>query len=275
MRAQLKSLHVYPLKSACGIEHSHSIATRWGLDGDRRFMLATPEGRFLTQREYPRMALLNPRVGATSLDLEAPGSNPLRLNLDAAFKQTTVRIWDDECRAYDLGDSAAAWCSDFLETRCRLVRFDETHLRLSNAAWCQGVEAPNRFSDGFPFLVIGSASLAELNQRLAIPLPMNRFRPNLVIDGWEPYAEDRIDELQIGAVRLKLVKPCTRCRITATDQGTGVFQGDEPLRTLKNYRMDRALHGVLFGQNAILIDGDGGTLRCGEEVSVSWKSAAA
>jgi uncharacterized protein YcbX len=272
--AYLKSLHVYPLKSGRGFDYERATATRSGLEGDRRFMLTTPEGRFLTQREHPRMALLVPRVDARSMILEAPGRSPLKVELGGAATSRSVRIWDDDCLAYDLGEAAAQWLGDYLGAPCRLVRFDDAHQRLSNARWTQGIEAPNRFSDGFPFLVIGSASLTELNQRLPTPLPMNRFRPNLVIEGWEPYAEDRVDELQIGAVRLKLVKPCTRCRITATEQSTGVFEGDEPLRTLKQYRMDHTLHGVLFGQNAILIDGDGAELACGQSVSVRWKAAA-
>jgi len=272
--AYLKSLHVYPLKSARGFEPAQAIATRAGLMGDRRFMLTTPEGRFLTQREHPRMALLVPTVGESSFSLEAPGRAPLSVDLGATRLAHTVRIWDDECQAFDLGNGAAGWLSDYLGAPCRLVRFDDAHQRLSNNKWTQGIEAPTRFSDGFPFLVIGSASLADLNQRLPTPLPMNRFRPNLVIEGWEPYDEDRVDELQIGAVRLKLVKPCTRCRITATEQSTGVFEGDEPLRTLKHYRMDHELHGVLFGQNAILVEGDGALLSQGAAVSVRSKPAA-
>jgi hypothetical protein len=270
----LKSLHVYPLKSGRGFERERETATRWGLSGDRRFMLATPEGRFITQREQPHLALLIPRIEGEQLTLEAPGRASLALDLTAIGSPFTVQIWKDSCQALDLGPRAAEWVSEYLGTPCRLVRFDDAYQRLSSAEWCHGIEAPTRFSDGFPFLVIGTASLADLNRRLPVPLPMNRFRPNLVIEGWEPYDEDRVDELQIGAVRLKLVKPCTRCRITATDQVTGIFQGDEPLRTLKNYRMDHALHGVIFGQNAILVDGDGAQLRCGESVAVRWKSHA-
>jgi uncharacterized protein len=272
--AFLKSLHVYPLKSARGFERTREIATRRGLSGDRRFMLTTPEGRFMTQREHPRLALLVPHVAGMQLRLEAPGCPSLDVDLAAAAVSRTVQIWSDHCQALDLGESAAAWVSDFLATPCRLVRFDDSQQRLSSAEWCGDIQAPNQFSDGFPFLVIGSASLEDLNRRLDTPLPMNRFRPNLVIEGWEPYDEDRVDELQIGAVRLKLVKPCARCRITATDQISGVFHGEEPLRTLKSYRMDHTLHGVLFGQNAILIDGDGAQLQCGDAVAVRWRSAA-
>lgn len=270
----LKSLHVYPLKSGRGFARESEIATRSGLSGDRRFMLATPEGRFITQREQPRLALLVPQIEDQRLRLTAPDRAALELDLGATGSPCTVQIWKDTCQAQDLGAHAAQWVSDFLATPCKLVRFDDAHPRFSSPEWCEGIETPTRFTDGFPFLVIGTASLADLNQRLPKPLPMNRFRPSLVIEGLEPYAEDRIDELQIGAVRLRLVKACTRCRITATDQLSGVFEGEEPLRTLKSYRMDHALHGVIFGQNAILVEGDGAQLRCGEPVTVRWNAAA-
>jgi uncharacterized protein YcbX len=270
----LKSLHVYPLKSGRGFEREQEIATRRGLRDDRRFMLTTPAGRFLTQREYPRLALLVPHVESTRLTIDAPGCAPLKVELGKTEIPRMVQIWKDTCQALDLGERAAAWVSEFLSIACRLVCFDDSQQRLSSAEWCQGIEAWNRFSDGFPFLVIGTGSLDDLNRRLPTPLPMTRFRPNLVIEGLDPYEEDQIDVLQLGAVRLKLVKPCTRCRITATDQMTGEFQGDEPLRTLKSYRMDHALHGVLFGQNAILIDGDGAHLHRGDTATIRRKTPA-
>jgi len=273
-QAFLKSLHVYPLKSGRGFARESEIATRSGLRGDRRFMLTTPEGRFITQREQPPLALLDPALEGLQLTLTAPGRAALEIDLAASASPCTVQIWKDTCQAFDLGAEAAQWLSDYLQSPCKLVRFDEAHPRFSSPEWCQGIETPTRFTDGFPFLVISCASLADLNQRLTKPLPMNRFRPSLVIEGLGAYDEDRIDELQIGAVRLRLVKPCTRCRITATDQLTGVFEGDEPLRTLKGYRMDHALHGVIFGQNAILVEGDGAQLQCGEQVKVRWKPDA-
>lgn len=130
----------------------------------------------------------------------------------------------------------------------------------------------NRFTDGFPLLALSNASLADLNARLARPLPMNRFRPNLVLDGLEPYAEDCIDELYTDGVTLKIVKPCTRCSITTTDQDAAQRDGDEPLRTLKGYRYDPKLNGVLFGQNTIVVAGIGAILHRDQALQVRWKS---
>jgi uncharacterized protein YcbX len=126
------------------------------------------------------------------------------------------------------------------------------------------VQAPNQFSDGFPLLVLSQASLDDLNARVGRVLPINRFRPNILIDGVEPYTEDRIEELRIGAITLRIVKPCTRCVITTTDQQQGVRDGDEPLRTLRSYRYDSNLQGVAFGQNAIIVGGVGEQMTLGQ-----------
>jgi uncharacterized protein YcbX len=155
---------------------------------------------------------------------------------------------------------------------CRLVRFDPTHRRLSAREWTGEVEAENRFTDGFPMLAVSASSLADLNRRLARPLPVNRFRPNILLDGLPPYAEDRIDELCGAGLRLKLVKPCTRCRITLTNQDTGELEGDEPLRTLRGYRYDAGLHGVCFGQNIVVVEGVGARLRRGQRLQVRWRA---
>jgi uncharacterized protein len=154
------------------------------------------------------------------------------------------------------------------------VRFDPAQRRLSERDWTGQYQAENRFSDGFPLLALSAASLADLNSRLAVRLPMNRFRPNIVLEGLSPYDEDRIDELCGAGVRLKLVKACTRCRITATNQNTGELEGDEPLRTLRTYRYDAQLHGVCFGQNAIVVEGNGATLRRGELLAIRWRQQA-
>ena len=166
---------------------------------------------------------------------------------------------------------AAAWLEAFLERECRLVRFDPQHRRLSARIWTGDLEAENRFSDGFPVLVIGQASLVDLNSRLERPLPMNRFRPNIVMEGLGAYEEDRIDELYDDTVTFRLVKACTRCKVTTTDQETAGLDGKEPLQTLKSYRFDAKLHGVIFGQNAIVVRGSGSTLRRGQELQVRWK----
>lgn len=275
MSATIVALHCYPLKSARGLDLPQAQLTPAGIAHDRRWMLISASGRFLTQRELPRMALIQPRVSAGELLLQAPDMPPLRVPLEQAHRIVTVQVWKDECPALDEGDAAAQWCSRLLQRECRLVRFDPEHRRLSSRAWTGTIEAENRFSDGFPLLVISRASLADLNARLATPLPMNRFRPNIVLDGIGPYEEDQIDELFCDEVRLRIVKPCTRCRITTTDQARGELDGEEPLRTLKSYRYDAQLRGVLFGQNAVIVQGLNAVLRCGQTLQVRWKQQQA
>jgi uncharacterized protein YcbX len=151
------------------------------------------------------------------------------------------------------------------------VRFDQSRKRVSSPEWTQGVEAVTQFSDAFPWLIISQASLDDLNARLPEALPMNRFRPNIVLAGVSPYAEDRAHELRLGKVILRMVKPCTRCAIPTTDQETAERKSDQPLRALKAYRFDKKLKGVLFGQNAILVAGAGDTVKVGQKIEISWK----
>jgi uncharacterized protein YcbX len=267
----LHSLHVYPLKSARGIDLAAAELTATGLAGDRRWMLVNADGRFLTQREQPQLARVRTALQGSALLLGAPGLPSLSIDGAASGVPRRVRVWNDECEALDAGDAAADWASRAIGTDCRLVRFDARRARLSPEAWTGGIAAPNQFSDGFPLLVTTLASLAQLNGRLAAPLPMNRFRPNLALAGLEPWDEDRIAELRIGPARLRLVKPCTRCRITTIDQDSGTPTGEEPLQTLKGYRYDAALRGILFGVNAIILAGVGATLRAGDAVEVQWR----
>ena len=180
-------------------------------------------------------------------------------------------MWKFHGRGIDCGDAAAAWVSQFLDTPLRLVRFDPDVPRECSPEWTPGAHAITEFSDGYPILVISRASLADLNSRLPQALPMERFRPNVVIDGVDAYDEDRMHELRAGPVTLRIVKPCMRCSITTTDQQRGAVDGVEPLRTLKEYRYDPHLHGVAFGQNAIIVDGVGEQLQVGQRFEVSWK----
>jgi len=268
---RLQSLHIYPLKSARGIELARATLTPTGLDHDRHWLLVDPQGRFLTQREHPRLATLRPVLRAGSLELNAPGLPALDVADAGAGPACRVRIWNDECAAIDAGAVAADWVSRATGTACRLVRFDTRQTRLSAREWTGALAAPNQFSDGFPLLIASQASLDELNSRLPRALPMNRFRPNLVLAGLAPWDEDRIAELDIGAVRLRLVKPCTRCRITTIDQDAGLPAGEEPLRTLKGYRYDAALRGILFAWNAVIVAGSGTTLAPGQTVLPHWR----
>jgi uncharacterized protein YcbX len=269
--ARIAALFVYPVKSARGIALDGAVLTRAGLADDRRWMLVGSNGRFLTQRELPRLALLVPGLSDSTLRLQAPGMPEIAVALDWHGERRRVSVWGHECDALDEGAAVADWLRQFLDRDCRLVRFDPAHRRLSAREWTGDAEAENQFSDGFPLLAVSTGSLAELNSRLAEPLPMNRFRPNIVLEGLEAFDEDRIDELSAGSIRLKPVKACTRCSITTTNQDTGSVAGDEPLRTLKGYRYDAALHGVCFGQNLIVAAGAGARLQRGQTLQLQWK----
>lgn len=250
----IASLFVYPVKSCRGIELRQAHLTPRGLQYDREWMVVSHDGRFLTQREAPRLALVGAALHDDRLELSAPGLPGLTVSLQrpSGAASVEVTVWRDHVLAVDEGQAAADWLGEHLRREVRLVRFDDARTRPTDPAWSQGLAGSSAFSDGYPVLVLSRASLDDLNARLPSPLPLDRFRPNVYLDGCAPYAEDSIRGLESGQARLRMVKPCTRCIITTTDQATAVPQGDEPLRTLKSYRWDGALHGVKFGQNAIV-----------------------
>lgn len=276
---RIASLHLYPLKSCRGIALDAAVLGRAGLEhggaADREWMVVDLRGRFLTQREAPRMALITPALEGASLVLRAPGMQALHVPLDIAFGRSAtleVQVWNHACRAFDEGDEAARWLSQFLSRPLRLARFDPGHKRASNRERSGGVEALNRFSDGYPMLLVSRASLADLNDRLLEngheALPMDRFRPNIVIDDVGPFDEDRFVSLTDGEVVLKPVKPCPRCPIPSIDQATGL-RGADPLDILARYRNDPAL-GVIFGQNTIAAGGLGARLEVGQRFVAEW-----
>lgn len=269
----ITALYAYPVKSCRGIALDRVTLTPAGFPHDREWMIVRGDGRFVTQREEPRLALIEPSLDAGTLELRAPGMSVLTLPREHAGESLEVRCWRDVCAAFDAGEEAARWLADFLGAPHRLVRFDARHRRPSAPAWTQGLEALNRFSDGFPWLLIGEASLQDLNDRLAVKgiarLPMNRFRPNIVLAGLPPYGEDEVHEFMIDGARLRVVKPCTRCIIPTTDQATGTRAGIEPLATLRQYRFEASLKGVLFGQNLVLAAGTGCELRVGQRVTAT------
>lgn len=270
-QAVLSALHIYPIKSCRGIQLDAARLTPTGLSGDRHWMLVRPSGRFVTQRELPRMALITTALGERALMLAAPGMSPLSVAREQDGESVAVTVWGFAGRGIDCGEEAAYWCTSFLGTPLRLMRFDASAPRECSTDWTGGVRALTEFSDGFPILVISRASLAELNSRLPKALPMERFRPNLVLDGVGAYDEDRIHELRAEGIAIRIVKPCTRCAITTTEQSTGERDGVEPLATLKTYRFDAGLRGVMFGQNAIVVSGACATLRQGQQFEVVWR----
>lgn len=276
--SRIARLFVYPVKSCAGVELGEAVLTETGLDLDRAWMVVDEHGEFLTQRQLPRMALVRPQLKHSEVVLRAPGMLSLHLQIAAVEQPASVRLWGDEIAAYDMGGVAAQWFSDFLGIKARLVRFDPDVRRLSNMKWTGGAEAANQFSDGFPLLVTSEGSLAELNRRLALggqaPVGMERFRPNIVLAGMEAHDEDRVDVLRVcadGEVRLRPVKPCARCPIPNVDPATGV-SSPEVSDTLQGYRRNEIVDGaVTFGMNAIVLEGEGQTLRVGQAVTADWR----
>jgi uncharacterized protein len=277
--ASIARLFVYPVKSCAGVEMSEAVLTETGLDLDRAWMVVDDKGEFVTQRELPRMALVRPQLKIYEVVLRAPGMLALHLAIDAVEQPVEVKLWDKAVKAFDMGDIAAQWLSDFLGRKLRLVRFNPDHRNLSSLQWTGGLEVPNQFSDGFPLLVIGEASLAELNDKLVAAghgaVGIERFRPNIVLAGLEAQDEDRLDVLAIavggGAVRLRLVKPCPRCPIPNIDPATAKVD-PQVSNTLQTYRKNDRLHGaVTFGMNAIVLEGVDLTMRVGQAITAGWR----
>jgi uncharacterized protein len=266
----ITALNIYPVKSCRGIALTQGRLTETGFEHDREWLITTPEGRFMTQRERPLLAQIETALTGEQLVLRKPNGAELALPLNLTGPEVEVTIWKDRCGAFDAGDEAANWLSEHIGKPARLVRFDQRRKRPCEKEWTQGMAAYSQFSDAYPWLLISQASLDELNTRLKQPLPMNRFRPNIVVDGLAPFGEDEVNEFIAGDVRLRAVKPCTRCAITTTDQLTGERTTEEPLKTLKEFRFDRGLRGVTFGQNMILVSGLGHELKLGQRLDVTW-----
>lgn len=289
VQARIARLFVYPIKSCAGVELQEAPVLGTGLDLDRAWMVVDQHGKFVTQREQPRLALVVPQIRRADVVLRAPGMLALHLAIDGVEQPVRARVWDDEVAAYDMGDLAAQWFTDFLSltvqglpaaqaAKYRLVRFDPEHKRLSGLKWTGGIEAPNQFSDGFPLLVLGQASLDELNTRLHSAghsaAGVERFRPNIVLADLQAHDEDRLGVLSIdtghATLRLKLVKPCPRCPIPNIDPATAQSNpavGD----ALQAYRQDPRVKGaVTFGMNAIVLQGAGAVLRVGQTLGADF-----
>jgi len=262
----ISSLYRFPLKSAAGAALQQCVSDALGLVGDRRWMVvAAGTGRFLTQRAVPTMALLQAHWdGETALRLTAPGMQELLVAVPDAKVMRCVQIWSSNAVVPDAGDAAAAWLTDFLGQPCRLVYLPEDDGIQVDLDYARLGER-TAFSDGFPFLLIGQGSLDDLIRRVGRPLEMLRFRPNLVISGTEPYAEDGWTRIRIGQLAFRIVKPCSRCVIPTLDPFTAERDPDrEPLNTLLTYRKGKG--GVFFGQN--LIAEGTGELKVGMPVEV-------
>ena len=266
--ARIASLHVYPVKSCRGIDVDSFLLTDTGPEWDRRWMIVTPAGHFITQRSHPAMATIAVAIQGGSLRLSAAGRAPLEVAVDHRGKSWPVVVWKSACLGIDAGDAAAAWLSDVLGEPLRLVRQDPAQPRHANTQYAPEL-TPVSFADAYPILMISRASLEDLNRRLPAPIPMTRFRPNVVIEGVEPYAEDAMTRFRAGPVVLRGIKRSDRCPITTTDQISGVRDPhQQPLRTLATYRHDYVLKGVVFGQNCVVESGFGERLAVGAPLTI-------
>ncbi|TEA76977.1 MOSC domain-containing protein [Allopusillimonas ginsengisoli] len=287
MTVRILSLHSYPIKSCAGVNHDQATILRGGLPMDRHWVIVDSKGIFMTQRQYARMALVQPGLpdGANGdLTLSAPGMPQLAVSGQLPAndpQQVSVRIWAADTTGFDEGDAAAQWLSQFLGVSCRLLRVHPRANRVAspkhvdawltrNREWAGDFPAshPFAFADGFPFLVAGQQSLEELNRRLVAKgqpaVPMNRFRPNIVLDGLDPYEEDYLSAMRAGAMTFAFVKRCARCPIPNIDQATAL-SAPEPGITLAEHR--QFPDGVLFGVNAVVAGADDGALlRVGDDV---------
>ena len=263
-RPALSGVHVYPIKSCGGVSLQGADLKATGLRYDRRWMLVDEGGGFLSQRRHPGIALICPHITPDSLVVSAPGMPDLEIPLEGEpEEQIGVEVWGDAQRGAPVGGYADRWFRRFLGSPCRLVRKPDDDVRPVDSAYARGGDQTS-FADAFPLLLISEASLEDLNRRLESPVLMNRFRPNLVVRGCEPYAEDGWREVRVGDAVFRATEPCARCAVTTVDQASGE-RGREPLRTLTTYR--NVGGEVLFGRN--LIHTSLGTVSVGDPVRVT------
>lgn len=250
----ISELAIYPVKSMRQVPLESSGIDMGGLKYDRRWMVVDSEGKMITQRQQSRLSLIQPELIDDGVRLHTSGLPDLAISFPEKNSTTTVSIWNDSCNAYDAGEEAEQWLSHFLGVTCRLVYFPDKEVRVVDQTYAKKGDH-TAFSDGFPVLLISQASLDDLNSRMQDPLPMARFRPNIVISGCDAFAEDKWQRLIIGELSLRIVKPCSRCVIPGIDIETGErSRNHEPTKTLSSYR--RRDNQILFGQNTI-IDGQG------------------
>ena len=234
-----------------------------GLRHDRRWVIVDNEGKFISQRTHPRMALISGFFDGHSLALTAPGQDPLELEVPEGKSRIAVAVWRDQVDAASADPEADRWLSHYLDHPCRLAFMDDACSRpISSPGGLPGETVS--FADGYPCLLISNASLADLNGRLADPLPMDRFRPNLVVDGCEAFAEDRWRKMAVGKTVFRFAGRCPRCSVTTVNQASGQRHSEEPLRTLATYRQRES--GVVFGVN--LVPEKTGLIALGDQVTV-------
>jgi len=261
---ELSNLTYYPIKACRGFDLTASRVERMGLANDRRMMIVTPEGDFLTQREHAKLALITPALKNDSVTLSAPNFDSIHFTIQKSGTPTPVNIWKSSgVSAIDQGDESAQWFSAWLGAPVRLVHVDERIKRKLNPDYAISAEDHTGFADGYPILIISEESLRDLNSRLGTALTMNRFRPNIVVQNCVPFAEDTWKRIRIGDVEMALVKPCPRCVVTTIDKDT-LEKNKEPLKTLNTYRKQK--DGAMFGMNVIPLNE--GEIKVGMSVEI-------
>ena len=287
---KLSEINIYPVKSLKGITLEHSLVEKRGLRFDRRWMLTNPDGTFFTQREVPKMAAVRVDVESGGLRVSSPDEGAISIPFEPdRGKFQNVTVWQSDVAGEVYVGEVSEWFSDVLGRKCQLVRMPDKSYRHVSKPFDTGDDIVS-FADGYPLLLIGEGSLAELNERLhdqyrneeygeKLPLPMNRFRPNVVVEGSEPFEEDRWARIKIGEAIFRVVKPCARCVMTTVDQIRGEFDGKEPLRTLAGFRMAKDAFpdkyeafghtetSVLFGEN-LIPENPGTTIKIGDTLEV-------
>jgi uncharacterized protein YcbX len=285
----ISEISIYPIKSLKGISLDSAVVERRGLRHDRRWMLVTPDGMFFTQRDFPHMALIEVAIGGGGLDVLSPQAGKMHIPFEPdKGERKRVTVWGSVCDGLIYNGVVSEWFSDAIGTDCRLAFMPDTTERHVNPRFDTGKDVVS-FADGYPLLVISEASLADLNSRIAdgyrdeeppALLPMNRFRPNLVVADAKPFAEDNWNRVSVGEGIFRASKPCERCVVTTIDQAKGEFAGKDPLKTLATYRVAKNVmpdryaelgltpNAVLFGQN-LIPENAGAEIRVGDEVAPS------
>ncbi|MGH7594020.1 MAG: MOSC domain-containing protein [Gemmatimonadales bacterium] len=262
---KIAALNIYPIKGCRGVGLKTSVVDRLGLVDDRRLMLVDNDSRFISQREMPRLATLRPALDHGVLTVRAPGIEPIQLQVDADGSTRAVAVWGNHgILASDQGDEAARWFSGAIGESCRLVYFGPQARNRVDPEYSPRPDAETAFTDGYPIMAVVQESLDDLNTRLSDPVPMERFRPSIVVSGAAAWSEDNWTTIEFGSLRCDVVKPCARCVVTATDQVSGArHPRQEPLRTLAGFRTIPGT-GAIFGQN--IVPQSTGTVRVGDEV---------
>ncbi|QTE38327.1 MOSC N-terminal beta barrel domain-containing protein [Mucilaginibacter gossypii] len=260
---QVSELYIYPIKSLGGVAVQNAEVTRRGLQHDRRWMLVNEHGHFITQRGFPQMALLKASIQSDGITVHHQSSGSLLIPFNCERKPLQqFAVWEDTCFGQYVSEEFDEWFSEALNMKCRLIYMPDDSEREVDQRYAKPGMITS-FADAYPFLLIGQASLNDLNKRMSLPLPMNRFRPNIVFTGGEAYSEDLMNEIEIAGITFYGAKLCARCVLTTIDQQTAV-KAKEPLKTLASYRMKN--NKIMFGQN--LIHENTGIISVGDELKV-------